>query len=271
MRLYWLFALCFFALWGCRDKIICPAFQSTYILDDSTRIAFFSYAWKLDEPTREEYLATIDPVADTDTLIGAMGDSPKTGLREYFTYVEKYNPPREVVKKNKFGIVKYEPYWLKNYKLKTSPMENVLGPKSEEPALDELIAVDSSAITADSTLVAVGDPLDSLTMRADSTAIAKAESEPGEKKEQRYRFRYDPKDNFNVDQDYYNKYFGVLLLDLSPEPEETPKDSIQSEEVAEQDSVAVQKSKKGLRGLFKRDKEEQPVENEEDIEEGEGN
>ena len=283
MRYVVFFMILMLSITACRDKIICPAFQSTYILDDSTRMAFYSYAWQLDEATRDNYIASLGQSA-SDSLDSTSAPGNELGWGDYYAYAGDYKRKAPVVRKSKYGIVKYEPYWLKNYNLKRAPMENVLGPEKPMPAVEESVGeevqvaqsnrLDSLTITSnDSTLVV--DP-------SDSTAVASTQDEvPPKKKEQRYRFRYDPNDNFNVDQDYYNKYFGVLLLDLSPEPVPDTTASVEGEVTLPDSLAAGGKGLKGkLKGLFGKKKkaddvadavpdEEPPAE--EPAEEGNGN
>lgn len=198
---------------ACRDKIICPAFQSTYILDESTRSVYYSYLWKLDEDTRTKYLAS---AAAKDSTNGYMGNSSGNTLK-YYDYVSDIIQPREEVRRSKYGIVKYEPMWLKNYHLKSAPMENVLGPKTEviQPTTfdtGEFLASDfSDSVSGDSTMFVRRDSV----LLAQKTTI-KATNEPV-KKEVKYLYRYDPDTLNNVEQEYYNKYYGKLLVDYSEE------------------------------------------------------
>jgi hypothetical protein len=179
------FTIILFAFYSCKDKVICPAFQSTYILDDSMRMAYFS---------------------------PFLGDSL----------------PREtaMVRKSKYGIIKKDPYLIKNYKLKTSPMENVLRPPVE-----------------DTTSVETGEFVAEDFVEGDSLLASNKKKEP-EEKEEKYKYGYRRDDKFNVDQEYYNKYFGYLFIDDSPdvEPEE--------EGLSETDSTLSKK--RGLKGLFKK-------------------
>ncbi len=219
-------------LFSCRDRVICPAFQSTYILDDSVRIAYFSYIWKLDEVDRikilEQRNAQKDSVNNLSGEYVALSDTltADTVLQkpeiDYYAYVEDLVVPPREVRKNKFGIIKYEPYWLKNYHLRTAPMENVLAPKPEEviqPLADESslainIESDSSLIVgleADSSGIA---SLDSIGLSTDVIAQVEKEEEKGP----RFLFKYDPEDNFNVEQAYYNKWFGDQLIYKRPRP-----------------------------------------------------
>lgn len=254
MRVLCVFVFAMILLTACTDRIICPAFQSTYILDDSTRMAYYSYAWKLDETTRQQYISSLSRTDSTQLDSGAVGNSgSRNGWTEYYAYAGRYVQPREVVRKSKYGIVKYEPYWMKNYKLKTAPMENVLGPPREETApVDEGEFYASDFATNDSLSIA---STDSLALGTDSLTVAVEEvpETVKKKKEQKYRFKYDPNDNFNADQDYYNKYFGVLLLDLTPDPEPVPADTLNNAAEAVPDSLQ-NNQRKGLGGLFKKKK-----------------
>ena len=217
-------------LFSCRDRVICPAFQSTYILDDSVRIAYFSYIWKLDEVDRMKILeqrnAQQDSIAGLSIGVAALSDTvdvdstpQKSGI-DYYAYVEDIIVPPREVKKTKYGIIKYEPYWLKNYHLKTAPMENILTPEPEEAEIEPLaeeemladISSDSTLGLADTTGIAMVDSTGAPT----SDVLAKAESE--EEKGPRFLYRYDPDDNFNVEQVYYNKWYGRQLIYQKPPP-----------------------------------------------------
>lgn len=202
---------------GCRDKIICPAFQSTYILDDSVRTVYYSYLWKLDKEERIRYL---EKKRATDTTATTVAPA-KTA--DYYSYLEKYIVPEREVEKTKYGIVKYEPYWMKNYQQRTSPKENILTPPAPavEPTLTpyqdtgEIIAADfrdSTQLKVDSTAVAVIQP-DSVEEVFVLPTLARSAPKK-EKPPVKYRYRYNPKDSLlNVEQEYYNKYFGQLLVD----------------------------------------------------------
>ena len=230
--------------------MICPAFQSTYILDDSVRLAYFSYLWELDDKDRISYLENRRNTKDSlvalssDTLTMDSLSGSKRGEVDYFAYVEPLKVPIREVKKNKYGIIKYEPYWLKNYRMRTAPMENVLKPEPEEeiqPLADEELLADiefdsslSVASGGDSLGVAIGvtDGIassDSI-QAPDSDVLAKAEPAKAEKKKPRFLFGYDPKDDFNVEQAYYNKWFGEQLVYKEPKPkppvEPLAKDSL---------------------------------------------
>lgn len=191
---------------SCKDKVICPAFQSTYILDDSTRIAYFSYVWKLDKETRETYFASLNT---SDSSAGNFTSGGNEAMMPYYAYAANYVQRPETVNKTKYGIVKYEPMWLKNYNLKSVPMENVLGPDKPAPepviagSANEMIATDS--ISTDSSSIVLVDSAALL-----SPVATKEKPKPV------YLFNYDPNSGNNVEQEYYNKYFGKLLVSKKP-------------------------------------------------------
>ncbi len=126
---------------------------------------------------------------------------------------------------------------VKNYKLKTAPMENVLAPAQEDS-----IEVEEGEFVAEDFVE--GDSLGI----TEELPVALQEEE----QEQKYRFKYDPKDNFNVDQEYYNKYFGELFIDDTPDPEPEIEDEDIGEGLSESDTTSTKK-KFGL-GMFKKNK-----------------
>lgn len=260
-------------LFSCRDRVICPAFQSMYILDDSVRIAYFSYIWKLDEVDRMKILeqrnAQQDSIAGLSIGVAALSDTvdvdstpQKSGI-DYYAYVEDIIVPPREVKKTKYGIIKYEPYWLKNYHLKTAPMENILTPEPEEAEIEPLaeeemladISSDSTLGLADTTGIAMVDSTGAPT----SDVLAKAE--PEEEKGPRFLYRYDPDDNFNVEQVYYNKWYGRQLIYQKPPPkpeiEPLAPDSVVTD-VEPIDPANLQETDQ--EALSPQDTQEQPVE-----------
>ncbi len=251
-------------LTGCRDKIICPAFQSTYILDDSVRTVYYSYLWKLDKDTRAKYLETRRAADTLNTTLAPTKQS------DYYAYLDKYIVPPREVEKTKYGIVKYEPYWMKNYQQRISPKENVLAPPpspiEETPYTDVGVIVstdfsDSTKLTLDSTAVAVAKP-DSLQEAFVLPTLARAAPKK-EKTPVKYLYRYDPKDSLlNVEQEYYNKYFGQLLVDnrkartvvqpIQTQPEPTEEEVIQADSTATQGpGIRINFGKKEKKGAVK--------------------
>lgn len=231
----------FLAFISCRDKVICPAFQSTYILDDSTREAYFSYVWQLDEDTRSQFLAQRSGINDKDSSAGVVAQ-PKT---DYYAYAGEKVVPWRVQERTKYGIVKNVFPPVKRYRMRTAPMENVLAP---EPLSNNLVASDfSDSLALDSSLVA--------TLGQDSISKSKPTRSVAAKKEARFLYGYDPSDNFNVEQLYYNKYFAYKLIDERPEPAPKiiPTDSLSANSAAD----TVQSKEPFFKGLFKKKNKEE--------------
>jgi hypothetical protein len=197
---------------SCKSNQICPAFQSTFILDDSLRMLAFSPFGPDSMP--------------------------------------KYGP---WVKKNKNGIIARDPYLVKNYNLKTVKMEL------------QFIPIDADSVTFDDDLYQKEMAADSLAPQAgDSLAIASADSsatQPAKKPAgKKYIRNYDPKDQFNEEQIFYNKLFGEVFV--APKEAPAPEDSLQAggQSTPQLDSLGneIVPEKKGLfRKRSKKPKEEE--------------
>lgn len=233
--------LCYASLISCQDKVICPAFQSTYILDDSVRNAYFSYVWQLDESTRTQFLAQQKGQSSGDSL-GVVAQ-PTT---DYYAYAGEKVVPWRLQKRTKYGIIKKTPYPIKNYQLRTAPMENVLAPA---PVSNEFVAADF----ADSLGITPGVVMDST--QIDSIGSRPVAATEEEKKGPKYLYGYDPEDNYNVEQEYYNRYFGKLLVDNRPEPKPASADSL-----AAQSSDSVAAKEPFFKRLFKKKKKDKQEE-----------
>jgi len=234
---------------SCRDKVICPTFQSTFILDDSVRTTYFSYLWYLDEDERRQHLETHAQVAPKDTLntLVASADDSATPV-DYFAYTADYKAPLQRTSKTKFGIIK-RPIVLstliRNIQMKTGPRQNVLTPPQPEAMEEDVPSVDSTAVAADS-LQTLPSRSDSL--QTDSTSVvaaAKADSTQKEEDWERFRYEFEPRPGMHPDQDFYYKKYGWLLQNARPEPDTT--------QATQPDSLmADSTAKKGfLGGLFK--------------------
>ena len=132
--------------------------------------------------------------------------------------------------------------------MRTAPMENLLGP---EPLSNDFSQQEFGIDSLQS------DPLNSVAMDSlgvDSLAVARTVAEPQKegKDEARFLYGYDPSDNFNVEQLYYNKYFADRLIDTKPRPEPKRAGIMDQQSTNPQsDSTATDKGA-GLKGLFKR-------------------
>jgi len=266
---------------SCRDKVICPAFQSTYILDDQVRDTYFSYAWYLGEEERNAEVtaqssavssnsASVDSLgsAGSDQLsilppdsLGAMvASTDKSAGIDYFAYTADYKVPPRQPKRTKYGIVKRTPLipnFVRNIQLKTSPRENVLLPPEatveEEEIAPEDVPADSAAIAPlDSTAtVAVQDSL-GVSQPPDSTAISSVD-EAAEKKKawEQFKYGFNPLDSMQPDQRYYFERYGWLLQNAAPKEEPVDSTQMQSNGL---DSIGADSTsqRKGLKGLFKK-------------------
>ena len=234
-------SLCILGMFSCQDKVICPAFQSTYILDDSTRNAYFSYVWQLDEGTRAQFLAQQDTatVSSSYDSSAIASSQPKV---DYYAYAGENNVPWRVPKRTKYGIVRPVFMPVKKYRMRTAPMENVLKPKPPVANTNFVASDDLDLEPLDSLGFAVQDSIDVIPM------VAKEE-----KKETKFLYGYDPADNFNVEQQYYNKYFGSRLVDDRPEPEPLP---VAVDSTGADSTLA---KKPFLKGLFGKKNKEQPL------------
>ena len=201
--------------YGCKDNVVCPAFQSTYILNDSVRWARYS-------------------LFENDS-------TPKFAVAS---------------RRTKYGINKRTNFYRKNYELMTAPKVNVLGNPAPDPAYYreepiDVIAMElasNDSLQSDSTLLAMDySPSDSTLVADASTAFPVTEDE-GPK----YKYRYHPKNPYNQEQEYYNKYFGELFVDNRPPPTSPEDLARQMEEESEWDTLGVQEEPK--KGLFKKKK-----------------
>lgn len=215
--------------------MICPAFQSTYILDDSTRNAYFSYAWQLDEVSRAKYIAMEKSKANPNDTLNLI-EQPKT---DYYAYAGEKVVPWRTQKRTKYGIIRNVPYPIRNYRLRTAPMENVLAP---EPLNNYVGAELRDSLGMDSIMIA----MDSLVV--DQPVAAE--------KKDRFLYGYDPSDNFNVEQQYYNRYYAQQLIDTRPVPKPaiTPVDTLSGGALPD----SLQTSEPFLKGLFKKKKKVAP-------------
>ena len=200
---------------SCRDKVICPTFQSTYILDDSVRTTYFSYLWYLNDDDRNSYLASKSQKLPPDSL-GVMVASAGEDAVDYFAYTADYKVPPRQPKRTKYGITKKNPViptLVKNQQLKTSPRENVLTPPVPEKQEElESVPADSSAYAPlDSTAAVVQTDSLSTSQPMDSTAVAKTVEEKKRAPWEPFRYGFMPSEHMQPDQEYYFRKYGWLL------------------------------------------------------------
>ena len=209
-----IFLYCLIIQLGCRSKVICPAFQSTYILDDSLRFAYFSPLWKLDKETRESYIT----------------ENFRKNKSQYFEFVEPYVVKSASSKRTKFGVVRYEPNWLKTYQMRNSPQRDLIRKEELSDGLTDSLNL-GIFLASDFGMDSI--PEDSVILAAQDSVAKK-----------KYLYGYDPQGQINVEQDYYNKYFGNLLVaKAAPSSEEVHTDSTGAIKVdfVDNDSMQVEK------------------------------
>lgn len=210
-RLFGLLVFC--VTISCHDKVICSAYQSTFILDDNTRNAFFSYAWQLDEDTRTAYFESLkSDSVDIDTT--STRDLALEDQTDYYAYAGKYVVPWKTPKNTKYGVAKPLFYPLRRYQLRRAPMVNVLGPEEVTSDADEnLVAASEKDSIQTYTATQDTTAIDTMAVAVASTSI------PEETEEVAYLYGYDPGDIFNVEQEYYNKHYGERLVQKPQLPE----------------------------------------------------
>ncbi|MGL1885679.1 MAG: hypothetical protein OCD76_04115 [Reichenbachiella sp.] len=143
-------------------------------------------------------------------------------------------------RRTKFGVNKKSFKIQKNYDLMTAPKENELGPPKKDP----LYYNDTQA-----EVFLASDFVDIDSLGADSVSAAPLFASVEEEDEVKYKYRYHPKNSYNQEQEYYNKYYGELFLDTRPtEAELLIQQQLLHLNDAPADSTEVEEKK----GLFRR-------------------
>ena len=252
---------------SCRDKVICSAFQSTYILDDSVRATYFSYMWYLDEDERTNTAVTADVAQNsTDSLGVTVASAESGGGVDYIAYTAQYRVPPQQTYKNKNGIVRKNPIIpniIRNLQLRTTPKENILTPPDAWKPEDEIqqesttpldttyyASVDSTASVSALDSLNTTEPIDSLDAGLSDEQLARQEWE-------QFKYGFNPLDSMQPDQEYYFKKYGYLLLNKPPE-EQSPE----SNEVTQESDSTGGKGLKGFFSRFKRNRNEESEEEE---------
>ena len=189
-RIIMIWMLCSFLLAGCYRKV-CPAYVSAFVLDDSVRQSMFA-------------------LFGEDSL--------------------PLPPPK--VKKDKNGLIAYVSDRRKRRRMRTIRACKVYPiptpqPEEVEETINPLEASDSLSIANDSATDPMTDSLniaqetglDSLNIAQQASLAPSADSLGTEgllaavDSATQYRYGYRPSDNFNVEQVFYNKYFGHLFIE----------------------------------------------------------
>ncbi|PIB36477.1 hypothetical protein BFP72_14260 [Reichenbachiella sp. 5M10] len=144
-------------------------------------------------------------------------------------------------RRTKYGVNKKSSLFRKNYDMKTAPKENVLG----NPKRDPLYAADEGDFLA-------SDFVDVDSIGVDSVSAAPLFATADDPKEVRYKYRYNPKNAYNQEQEYYNKYYGELFIDKRPTQSEMVDRQLEHLDAPPSDSTTTESRK----GWFGRKKEE---------------
>ena len=237
--------------------MICAAFQSTYILDDSVRNAYFSYAWYLGDERAPKPEA--DPVLPLDSLGDMIASTDQNAGIDYFAYTADYKVLPRIPKRSKYGIVKQTPLipnLVKNIQLRTSPKENVYTPPTvtkEEEILPNPLLADSSALAPlDSTAIVASVDALNADQPVDSLAVAAVPTEDKRKDWEQFRYGFNPLDQMQPDQEYYFRRYGWLLQNAAPKEESAQDPVVNNSDPLDSVSSDTTTAQKGPKGLFKK-------------------
>ena len=274
---------------ACRSNVICPAYQSTYILDMYKKRSTFAmkertyYTTHLlydsvqmttseDSLRRQQFSHFIDsvPFSRFDVRKNKNGRVTRVKVAKNDINREAYKRRKDLVSEFDYlpGFDKAHWYRKHNDQQTIKREDQFIAPfDSSELVVDEGFFVaedfagDSLGVSISANL-SVSDSLSSDSLATEQT-LATAE-EP--RVTERYRFGYEYGNNkFNEDQDYYNKEFGHLLVMKVQPPPPVEEEFTASE--TESDTTAVKK--KGFFGKFKKKKSEEDLPLEEEVNEEE--
>ena len=203
-RVICLFGLCAICLFGCYRKV-CPAYASAFILNDTLRHQLYS-PFGYDSMPRP----FVGVRKTKNHLVAKRSDRRKS--RSLQTLVAK-------------RIYAGPPKLSKDLDEPTEPVADTLVDLKPVP---DTLTVEEESLPKE--LTEDDDVLPSVVVQADSLAET-VEDTPIDTlgPEDLYRYGYDPADNFNVDQVFYNKHFGHLFLKNAP-PEEVDTTAVLEEE-----------------------------------------
>ena len=271
-----------FLLSACRSNMICPAYQSTYILDMykkrstfdlkertyyTTHLLYDSVQLSTSEDSlrRQQFSHFIDSLPFSRFDVRKNKKGRVTRVR-----VAKNDINREAYKRRKDLISEYDYlpgfnkalWYRKNDDQRLIDMKDQFIPPEDTTTdvVDEGFFVAEDFVSDDSlgvsvtAAVALPDSLATDSVALNEPVAALEDEEP--QVTERYRFGYEFKNNkFNEDQDYYNKEYGhLLVMKVQPPP---PEPEI-TEETSESDTTAVKK--KGFMSRFKNKKKKKKEE-----------
>ncbi|WP_147407526.1 hypothetical protein [Reichenbachiella sp. MSK19-1] len=167
-------------------------------------------------------------------------------MMRYSMFLNDTTPKMAVAsRRTKYGVNKKSSLFRKNYDLMTAPKVNEI----------RRLEVDS-LYTEDEGDFMVADFVDQDSVGVDSVSAAPILAAVDKKEEVRYKYKYDLENDYNQDQEYYNKYYGELFIDTRPLPSERV-------EPVEPDIAADSLGTEEKKGLFRRKKQEEVPESDE--------
>lgn len=233
--------ICFWAallVSACSERMICPAYQSSFILDEDYRQNFFSpFEVNAGDTVPKGYQANASDTVFNRTFYAQRGKR-EVQQKEGFTYPKRkkkfflariWSSPERPVLENPYlldRILKKRPYW----KLDILKPELVHYSSTDTVQLEVPMLIDS-----------LGQAIPDTTRTETNLPTYNVLTVP-----ERYR-------GYNVDQIAYNRKFGHLFPKPPPAPE--PVDSV-ALLAAEAEALAADTipPKKGILGMFKKKK-----------------
>ncbi|GAB5523867.1 MAG: hypothetical protein Roseis2KO_17390 [Roseivirga sp.] len=217
--------------------MICPAYQSSFILDEDYRRNYFSpFEVNAGDTVPKGYQASASDTVFNSTFYAQRGQRP-VQQKEGFTYPNRkkkfflariWSSPERPVLENPYlldRILKKRPYW----KLDILKPELVHSNNTDTVQLEVPMLIDS-----------LGRAIPDTTRTESSLPTYNVLTVP-----ERYK-------GYNVDQIEYNRKFGHLFPKPPPPPEPVDSVALLAAEKLAQEADSAQSKRKGLRGFFKK-------------------
>ena len=237
---------------ACTERMICPAYQSSFILDEDYRKNYFSpFEVNAGDTVPKGYQANASDTVFNKTFYAQRGKRP-VQRKEGFTYPSTkkkfflariWSRPERPVLENPYlldRILKKRPYW----KLDVIKPELVHSSDQDTVQLDVPMLIDS-----------LGQAIPDTTQVEPSLPTYSVLTVP-----KRYN-------GYNVDQIEYNRKFGHLFPKPPPPPEPVDSAALLAAEAEALAADTIPK-KKGLLGMFKKKKKKKGAEEGTGAEEG---
>ncbi len=222
---------------ACTERMICPAYQSSFILDEDYRQNYFSpFEVNAGDTVPKGYQANASDTVFNQTFYAQRGKrsaQEKEGFiypnrKKKFFLARIWSSPERPVLENPYlldRILKKRPYW----KLDILKPELVHSSNTDTVQLEVPMLIDS-----------LGQAIPDTTRTESNLPTYNVLTVP-----ERYK-------GYNVDQIEYNRKFGHLFPKPPPPPEPVDSVALLAAEKAAQEADSTQSKKKGLRGFFKK-------------------